>query len=90
MKSEILLPVVENDRVAPAWGRGLKYQGRTRRLDVACRPRMGAWIEIASQMMQFFSQTVAPAWGRGLKFYVGRRDGFGQGRPRMGAWIEIR
>ena len=32
-----------------------------------CRPRMGAWIEIAPWLFPLRTSAVAPVWGRGLK-----------------------
>ena len=77
--------------VAPAWGRGLKYELLERQVVGRGRPRMGAWIEIFGVLPPDAFGAVAPAWGRGLKYQVLRvvRRNL-QRRPRMGAWIEIR
>ena len=55
----------------------------------SCRPRMGAWIEMAWGKVRGLRPFVAPAWGRGLKYKLFNHFYFFSGRPRMGAWIEI-
>ena len=45
-----MLPLIKIT-VAPAWGRGLKYGHCSGNYRCGRRPRMGAWIEIATPAM---------------------------------------
>ena len=61
--------------VAPAWGRGLKWDEVLKMGYGDSRPRMGAWIEITQGAITADIIKVAPAWGRGLKSLRSCRSG---------------
>ncbi len=67
MKLGIAIHLVEVPLVAPARGRGLKYNDYIGKDGKTRRPRKGAWIEIPRRQSTTSASAVAPARGRGLK-----------------------
>ena len=67
----------------------MKYQGRTRRLDVAVAPVRGRGLKYPVGPDELECCLVAPVRGRGLKLFFLAQVKPPLGRPREGAWIEI-
>ena len=90
MKYNDIITKAKITKVAPARERGLKCLRCLMKLNLICRSREGAWIEICIHLTAHWRERVAPARERGLKYYQQLLPGHTDSRSREGAWIEIR